>query len=891
MMGNKKEEYGCAVNEYTKNLIAGLIPKRIVPFDYYEERDIDSEMKNWIERTDGDFAVVAGDAGFGKTSLLCNLANKFLNKEEDYAIFFVKSENLMEKEFDEKILDNLDITEIDLDDLLRKVADENRKVVFLLDTLDIITTDDGIARLDDFITRVRGVNVVVIGTSRHLEFKRIENLTTKTFELKPFSDDEIRRLFKKYKTLYNMEEVDLNLPVLEVCRNPLHMRMLFEVYQPHEIPEDINVQKLYDRYWDKKVSVMRSGVLSHLDNGKKRKAERVKEDLARNMAYMMLTSRQITLIKKEIKEIKDEMREEKYFKMFAVVKNSNKVAIKQKMEIERLVIKYNTVIDDAYHDLLDEGVLREQEGLVEFFHQNFFEYAVAKALIGKEDEKQIKEFLSGEDVVVQSLAVGILVRNKHLDVDRILCILWQIIERDASSHLTTRTIQYLVEFGREKFDDIIWIIDQIVESGKYEYYWSILVLIKDTGIESSEIIEILKKLATAQLTGLRWYTTRKEAFELLKEMGVNIVPETFKMDYLGELRQMTLEEALDYVGKLAQSGEEGATDADLFAFDHNFLFFVLRELYKECPYETCVLMKYFLTILERSPFQHIFEILGEHRYFNSEIIRSFVKSDNKLVSFTGFMALEYALNKVVDGEVANVDEGIKNEILKILSEIKTWEEKNPLLAAMAAVTYGEATNPPNPMRIRWDERIRTKLVKSAVESIGPRMAKNFMVAEDNEDKIYHVVMYWATYRGILHTKPDKLREVFRVIGKDDAMFLRVCNCMYDMVRTSPEGALDILYKSALISGESQIRVAAVDMANIVGRLAPEKVLEIYEKVLPLTGYQDNRTRLTVVHNFRNFLETSHADRARKNLMKLMDDHDQQVGMLADIILNGIKFRA
>ena len=735
MRDNKKEEYGYAVNEYTKNLIAGLIPKRIVPFDYYEERDIDSEVKNWIERSDGDFAVVAGDAGFGKTSLLCNLANKFLNKEEDYAVFFVKSENLRGEKFHKKILDDLKIVGIGLNEVLRKLVGESRKVVFLLDTLDIITTDDGIARLDDFITSVRGDNVVVIGTSRHLEFKRIEDLTTKTFELKPFSDDEIRRLFKKYKTLYKSEEVDLSLPFLEVCRNPLHMRMLFEVYQPYEIPEDINVQKLYDIYWDKKVSVMRIGVLSYLDNGKKRKAVRVKEDLARNMAYMMLTSRQITLIKNEIKEIQDEMREENHFKIFAMVKDSKNVAIKQKMEIEGLVIKYNTLIDDAYHDLLDEGVLREQEGLVEFFHQNFFEYAVAKALIEKEDEKQIEEFLSGEDVEVQSLAVGILVRNKHLDVDRILHILWQIIEKDASPHLTTRTIQYLVEFGRERFDDIIWIIDQIVESGKYEYYWSILVLIKDTGIESSEIIEILKKLATAQLTGLRWYTTRKEAFELLKAMGVNIFPESFKMDYLGELRQMTPEEALDYVGKLAQSDEEGVTDADLFTFDHNFLFFVLRELYKECPYETCVLMKYFLTILERSPFQHIFEILGAHKYFNSEIIRSFVKSDNKLVSFTGFMALEYALNNVVDGEVANVDNGVRNEILKLLSEIKTWERGNPLLAAMAAVTYGEATTPSKPMRMRWGERIRTKLVKRVVENIGPRMTKNFMLAEDGEEKI------------------------------------------------------------------------------------------------------------------------------------------------------------
>lgn len=90
MIDNKKEEYTHVINSYTKNIIEGLIPKWIVPFDYYEERDVDEEAKNWTERSEGGFAVVVGDAGFGKTSLLCNLANEFLN-EEHYVVFFVRS--------------------------------------------------------------------------------------------------------------------------------------------------------------------------------------------------------------------------------------------------------------------------------------------------------------------------------------------------------------------------------------------------------------------------------------------------------------------------------------------------------------------------------------------------------------------------------------------------------------------------------------------------------------------------------------------------------------------------------------------------------------------------------------------------------------------------------
>jgi HEAT repeat protein/energy-coupling factor transporter ATP-binding protein EcfA2 len=403
MIDNRKEEYTHEVNRHTKNIIDGLIPKRIVPFDYYEERDVDEEIKNWIERSEGEFAAVVGDAGFGKTSLLCNLANELLKaKEEHYTVFFVKSENFRGKEFDKKILDDLEITEIGLNALLRKIEDENEKIFFLLDTLDVIAADEGIARLDDFLIKIKGENRVVIGASRPLEFKRIEHLTRKTFELKPFSDDEIRRLFDKYKAFYKMEGVELGLPVLEVCRNPLHMRMLFEVYQPNEIPEDINTQKLYDRYWEKKVAEIRIGALSHLDAGKNRKAEEVKEDLAKNIAAEMLASKQIMLSKSDIKNIKDAMREDDSKIQYAEVKNSTDVTITQ--TIKELIIEYDTIINDAYHDLLDEGVLREQADSVEFFHQSFFEYAVARALIEKGDEEQL-EYLFNNTTLLENRGI------------------------------------------------------------------------------------------------------------------------------------------------------------------------------------------------------------------------------------------------------------------------------------------------------------------------------------------------------------------------------------------------------------------------------------------------------------------------------------------------------
>jgi energy-coupling factor transporter ATP-binding protein EcfA2 len=383
MMDNKKEEYTHEINRYTRNIIDGLIPKRIVPFDYYEERNIDKEIKNWIERSEGEFAVIVGEAGFGKTSLLCNLANLILN-EEQYTVFFVKSENLRGKEFDKKILDDFEITETGLNAVLKIIRDENKKAVFLLDTLDVIATDEGIARLDDFLTKVKGENRIIIGASRPLEFEKIEGLTMKTFELKPFSDDEIRRLFDKYKAFYNMEGVELRLPVLEVCRNPLHMRMLFEVYQPSEIPEDINTQKLYDRYWEKKVGGIGVGRLPYLREDEKRLVIELKDELTKKIAVEMLKKKEIFL---EEKYLKEEVFVSSYIEQQASISESENVYISQETH-QSPATNLTLLMNNAYHNLLDEGVLREHEKTVEFFHQTFFEYAAARALIEEEEQSR-----------------------------------------------------------------------------------------------------------------------------------------------------------------------------------------------------------------------------------------------------------------------------------------------------------------------------------------------------------------------------------------------------------------------------------------------------------------------------------------------------------------------
>jgi HEAT repeat protein len=212
--------------------------------------------------------------------------------------------------------------------------------------------------------------------------------------------------------------------------------MLFEVYQPNEIPEDINTQKLYDKYWDKKVAMIRTGALSHLDEGKKRKAKEVKEDLTKNIASEMLTSKQITLREIDIKKIKDEMQGDYYSKIQSIEVKDSKGPIIATQIIKELILEYNTIIDDAYHDLLDEGVLRAQEDSVEFFHQSFFEYVAARALIEKEDKKQLKYLLNNATLLEnRAIIQEVILYAKRKKKDEIA---YKLLKRLSETNLYTK---------------------------------------------------------------------------------------------------------------------------------------------------------------------------------------------------------------------------------------------------------------------------------------------------------------------------------------------------------------------------------------------------------------------------------------------------------------------
>jgi HEAT repeat protein len=679
------------------------------------------------------------------------------------------------------------------------IMDENEKIIFLLDTLDVIATDDGFTRLDDFLNKVKGEKRIIIGASRPLEFEKIEDLTTKSFALKPFSDDEIRCLFEKYKAFYKMEGVKLRPPVLEVCRNPLHMRMLFEVYQPNEIPEDINTQKLYDRYWDKKVAEIRIGALSHLDEGKKRRVKEVKGDLTKNIALEMLASKQVTLRKSNIQKIKDKIRGD-YFKQHVEVKDSTDVTIRQKIKIEELTIAYlfDSIIDDACHDLLDEGVFRMQEDSAEFFHQSFFEYAAARSVI--EEEGQSRQSLL-EDLLLD------ITQLKNSAIIQQVILYAKRREKNETAYKFLKTLSETNLYTKILAIDLLKNIENITEKDAkiYQNLAKDEVDIRiDLAASLDEVIQKHPKLAIGLLETLsrdREVCVRKaaaHALPILVEVNLEHAIELIKT--LGKDDSYIVQEAAwEALSKMKKISPEGATE-------------MIETLIKDKDNQTKKRAK-------KAAAHALSTLVNVNPERAAILIKTLSSDEDYHVQRAAASALLSLVNVSPEGATELIETLIKdkdNRALKAAAEaLLSLVKVSPERAAILIKTLSS----------NEDYHVRRAAANALLSlvNVSPEGATELIVTfgRDKDDRVLRAAA--EALLSLVNVSPERATGLIETlsIDKDDRVLKAAAEALLSLVNVSPERAVGVIV--TLSKNEHRdIREAAAQALSTMVKRSPER---------------------------------------------------------------------
>ena len=240
---------------------------------YVERLSLQKEFNNFLQSDCSVFAVV-GEAGVGKTSVMCSLA---LQKLENGFVFFYNAP-IINKSPVELIAQDLNLvfsSRSESDTILKKLdalgrhlnkdiiifidaIDENRDTHLELDLSEIALTLRNLSRIKMCVSCKSSVWNSVLkrnNTPTHLyeELHKYHSSNSKLpnnnpgFHLEDFSEDEARSIIPLYKKAFRFKG-EISDQLLNELRNGFFLRIFSEVYSNREIPSEINDTELIKKY-------------------------------------------------------------------------------------------------------------------------------------------------------------------------------------------------------------------------------------------------------------------------------------------------------------------------------------------------------------------------------------------------------------------------------------------------------------------------------------------------------------------------------------------------------------------------------------------------------------------------------------------------------------------
>lgn len=262
--------------------------------------------------------------------------------------------------------------------VVRLTAKMDRPLLVLIDTLDILVgiNDHTLATTLNFLI-ASGCMLITCSRKQEIEKLSIFIQSDKQVELDRYNEHEAKDAIqnyinicypnwskegKKHQFSKVWELLDQQRSVArELNFEPLILRMIFETYVPEDIPQDINTQKVYDRFWEKRVLLDRSK-----DANERFTRGQLCHFLAKQIAFNERKGHSDTF---PIQDLSKSWAQENQDSNFPF---------------------------DTIEKLISIGILQWAKGksAIRFFHQTFFEYTTAHYLISLRNNENRKTYIS-----------------------------------------------------------------------------------------------------------------------------------------------------------------------------------------------------------------------------------------------------------------------------------------------------------------------------------------------------------------------------------------------------------------------------------------------------------------------------------------------------------------
>lgn len=339
-------------------------------------------------------------AGYGKSVILGEIYDQLIQSRNSWVALTLCA-YLSRKSIDsiqslaEVLGESVCFKKEPIDEIALTLSDRySHRGVLLIDTLDLILNSDLLPNLRGVLLKLLNVGVTVVFTCREEEYKflrssdanlggiKLDHHKVAEFTKKEVEEAALKFIEKKKEAkreenkeqevndqiftnfadqIFNIAAGEYQASELhKIIHNPLLLGMLCELFaEKGNVPPDLTVSNLYDKYWDEKV-------YNHRLLGEKSFEAEQKQRLCLAIA-------------------------KGFFNIFRDTLTFNESAEKYDLGID-----WHKDFIAAFQDLVTEGVLETlptNKNQIRFFHQTLLEYAIARWLKLREAQLSLNELL------------------------------------------------------------------------------------------------------------------------------------------------------------------------------------------------------------------------------------------------------------------------------------------------------------------------------------------------------------------------------------------------------------------------------------------------------------------------------------------------------------------
>ena len=290
--GKTWEEYQERLLSQTSRFLGQMKAEKYDPELYVGRKEISNAWDYFYSLNDKRAFVLLGNAGAGKTNLICNFAEKFMEKEEPVITFNCKifSQISIEKKLDQIFQDQKSSIQESLERMNKMARKNNKKVIFFFDAINECLNYNKnmkgsgpvelLHAIDDLFIKDEYDSFKILITCRTYTWEEAlrseedtlnlpayftsENIPDgdqkENISLKGFSEEEFKEVYPKYKAKFNLATpLDTILEpqfafTLSRLQDPMVLKIACQIYSGGSLPDSIqqfDSVKLFEARADK----------------------------------------------------------------------------------------------------------------------------------------------------------------------------------------------------------------------------------------------------------------------------------------------------------------------------------------------------------------------------------------------------------------------------------------------------------------------------------------------------------------------------------------------------------------------------------------------------------------------------------------------------------------